>query len=119
MNEENKDLKESINKDFKKEVPSTNFTHLVMQKIEASEVKKSVKHQPVIGWGGWLIASLMLALIVSSVFLVEESSFEISLPKINYEKILSTFSLTPTILLAVSILIFTDTIIRKKRKKSA
>jgi hypothetical protein len=119
MNEENKDLRKSINEDFKNEVPSSNFTHLVMQKVEAAEIKKSARQNPIIGWGGWLIAVILLALIASPVFLAEENSFEFSLPQFNYEKILSTFSLVPAIILAISILIFTDTIIRKKRKKSA
>ncbi|OIQ36280.1 MAG: hypothetical protein BM555_02970 [Crocinitomix sp. MedPE-SWsnd] len=122
MNEENKreaELREAVNADFKKEIPSSNFTHLVMQKVEATELKKAAHQKPLVGFVGWLIFGAFALLMVFALFAQGESSFKLELPDINMKKFWSTYSLIPLTLFAIAILIFADTMIRKKRKKTA
>jgi len=121
MNEENKreeELKEALSANFKKETPSSNFTHLVMQKVESAEIKKAAHQKPLVGFVGWLIFGAFALLMVFSFFGQGESSFKIDLPEIDMEKFWSTYSIIPLAFFAIAILVFTDTIIRRRRNKS-
>ena len=122
MNEENKIreevLKKALNEDFKKEIPSSNFTHLVMQKVEAAEMKKATHQKPLVGFVGWLIFGAFAVLMVFAIFGKGNSSFQIEIPDINMDKFWSTYSLIPATFFAVALLIFADTLIRKRRKST-
>lgn len=120
MNEKEKfeeELKLHMNEGFQKDPPSSNFTHLVMQKIENAPVKPTIKQKPLVGIGGWLVFGGFAVLMLIALLSNAESSFHIELPKIKFDHLWSHYSLIPVTFLAVAIFIFADTLYRKKQRK--
>jgi ABC-type methionine transport system permease subunit len=124
MNEEKKqiekDLEAVVNTDIQKTELSSNFSHLVMQKVEAAELKKAGHNMPMVGFTGWLVFGIFGLLMALTFFIKGEgNSFRIELPDIDYNHLWSTYYLIPFVFLAVAILIFVDILIRKRSKKTA
>ncbi len=118
MKEENDILKEAITSGFKQDVPSFDFTDMVMDKIDASlELKGVVK--PLISKSIWIwVASVFTGVICLS-FLVEVNVQEVSLfDDFDFSRLVelkSTIYLTMTIAIILCVMTLADIFYRRSR----
>ena len=77
MKEEKDILKKHIPSDFKQEVPSIDFTQLVMEKVEESMAVSSVV-KPLISKKSWIISLIVAVCIILISFGVEVQQSDIS-----------------------------------------
>ena len=119
MKEENDILKDAITSDFKKDVPSFDFTQTVMDKIDLSlELKGAIK--PLIPRTVWIwVVSIFTALIGLS-FLVEIKIQEVSIfDNFDFSKLKelkSTIYLSMTIGIVLFIMTLTDIFYRRRKQ---
>jgi hypothetical protein len=119
MKEENEILKDSIKSDFKKDVPSFDFTEMVMDKIGLSlELKGVVK--PLIPRAVWIWAVSIFTALICFSFLVEIKIQEVSIfDNFDFSKLKelkSTIYLLMTIGIVLFIMSLTDILYRRKNQ---
>ena len=119
MKEEKDILKKHITSNFNQEVPSVDFTQLVMDKVERSlEAKKIV--QPLISKKSWIIALLVAVFVIIISFGVEVQQTDVSwfgdlgfeLP--DFEKFKTTIFLSTAIVSIFGLMTVADIFYRRK-----
>lgn len=114
-------LKKHITSDFKKEVPSVDFTQLVMKKVEASLATKPV-FEPLISKKIWISFGCVAGLILLLSFVLDVQQADtnwfgdigIELP--NLEQFKNTITLSILMALVLGLMTVADILFRKRRQ---
>ena len=120
MKEEKDILKKHITSDFKQEVPSVDFTQLVMEKVDQSlEIKTAT---PLVSKKGWIVALLVAVFIILISFGVEVQQSDtnwigdlgVELP--DFEKFKTTIVLSTIIVSILGLMTAADIFYRRKNQ---
>ena len=121
MMEEKDILKKHIISDFNQEIPSVDFTELVMQKVEQSLEAKG-EFAPLISRKSWVVALLVAIFIILISFGVEVQQTEIDwfsdlgfeIP--DFEKFRTTIILSSVIISILGLMTAADIVYRRRNQ---
>jgi hypothetical protein len=113
-----KDLENLMGDNFKKETPSSNFTHLVMQKVAREEINTEKTSMPLVSRLAWFIFSIFALLIGLALIFNKrmDTGLLISLPEFDFTNFEGWYGIIVSIIATVSVLTLTDMLLRNNRQ---
>ena len=113
-----KDLENLMGDNFKKETPSSNFTHLVMQKVGEQEIKSEATPTPLVGKIAWLFFAFF-GLVISLALIYNKpltQELNISFPEFDFTNFEGAYGIIVSIIAMVFVLTLTDMLLRNNRQ---